>query len=215
MNEKQYVNAIVRKIKCGAMKRKDIKKQLLGEIYERREQGEEMTAIMERMGSPGEIAGGYNENMSDAEKKRYTINKILKILILVVLLGSIAAGAIRWAIPRQKDIAQSTVFNQDEVEEAMKRVVALLDSDDYETLKKEAIPEMQQVLTETGIGQAKKSLAKDWGERLQFGKIYTTELTQKNIHYAVGEITVGYENISVTYRITFNSEMLLAGLYIR
>ena len=50
MNEKQYVNAIARKIKCGGEKKKEIKKQLLMDIHLRKEQGEELEEIISHMG---------------------------------------------------------------------------------------------------------------------------------------------------------------------
>lgn len=215
MNEKQYVNAIVRKIKCSTAKRKDIKKQLLGEVCERENRGESMAGIVEQMGSPKEIAEGFNETISDAEKKKYSRNKRCKILCAVVLFIALAVFAISRGIPRQKDIEKSTFFDTEEVEASMKEIVSLLDAGDYEELRQKAIPEMQQVLTEETMEKVKEELAEDWGERLQFGKAYTTELVQGNLHYAVGEITVVYENVSATYRITFDSDMLLAGLYIR
>ena len=42
-----------------------------------------------------------------------------------------------------------------------------------------------------------------------------TEIVQGNTHMAVGEITVVYENITVTYRLSYDEEMRLAGLYVR
>lgn len=41
------------------------------------------------------------------------------------------------------------------------------------------------------------------------------EMAQGNQHFAVGEVTVAYENVSVTYRLTYDEDMLLAGLYVR
>ena len=63
--------------------------------------------------------------------------------------------------------------------------------------------------------QVKNDLSEDWGARRQFGAAYIAELEQQNAHFAVGEITVTYDNISVTYRLTFDSNMRLAGLYVR
>ena len=41
------------------------------------------------------------------------------------------------------------------------------------------------------------------------------ELVQGNTHLAVGEITVTYENVSATYRLTYDKDMRLAGIYVR
>ena len=61
----------------------------------------------------------------------------------------------------------------------------------------------------------KQILEEDWGERGQFGTAYIAELSQGNEHYAVGEIMVAYEKVNVTYRLTFDQDMRLAGLYVR
>ena len=61
----------------------------------------------------------------------------------------------------------------------------------------------------------RKQIAEDWGQRESFGVLYTMELVQGNEHFAVGEVTVSYENATVTYRLTYDREMQLAGLFIR
>ena len=79
----------------------------------------------------------------------------------------------------------------------------------------DAIPQMQPYLSETAMTEINRTISDDWGERTSFGTIYMTELTQMGKHLAVGEITVTYENVSVTYRLTYDKDMKLAGLYIR
>ena len=68
---------------------------------------------------------------------------------------------------------------------------------------------------EEAMAEVKKQISDDWGERQQFGTVYMSEIEQKNQHFAVGEIMVVYENVSVVYRLTYDEEMRLAGLYIR
>lgn len=97
----------------------------------------------------------------------------------------------------------------------MKDTVELLDAGDYTSLRENAILQMQTVLNEESMGSAKKQISDDWGERLQFGNAYIAEIVQQNTHYAVGEITVTYDNVSVIYRLTFDENMLLAGIYMR
>ncbi len=41
------------------------------------------------------------------------------------------------------------------------------------------------------------------------------ELIQMGQHFAVGEMTVTYENISATYRLTYDENMRFAGVYVR
>lgn len=61
----------------------------------------------------------------------------------------------------------------------------------------------------------RRTLSDDWGERKQFGAVYMVEVIQGNSHLAVGEMTVTYENVSVTYRLTYDEDMRFAGIYVR
>ena len=61
----------------------------------------------------------------------------------------------------------------------------------------------------------RKTLSDDWGERKKFGAVYMAEVIQGNKHLAVGEMTVTYENVSVTYRLSYDEDLRLAGIYVR
>ena len=61
----------------------------------------------------------------------------------------------------------------------------------------------------------RETFSDDWGERKQFGAVYMIEVIQANKHLAVGEMTVTYENVSVTYRLTYDEDMHFAGIYVR
>ena len=50
MDEKRYVNAVARKLKCGGKRKKEIKRQLLSDIQMRENQGERLEEIISRMG---------------------------------------------------------------------------------------------------------------------------------------------------------------------
>lgn len=215
MNEKQYVNAIARRIKCSGPKKKEIKKQLSADIALRTRQGESAQDIISRMGSVAEVADSFNETIPAAEQKQYLRNRLLKILLPVLLVLLFLVLTVYWILPKGKDIADSKYFNQEQVEAAMKYIVELLDTGDYAALQENSIPQMQSVLNEERMEQVKNDLSEDWGARRQFGAAYIAELEQQNAHFAVGEITVTYDNISVTYRLTFDSNMRLAGLYVR
>lgn len=215
MTAKQYVNAITRKIKCSSQKKKDIKKQLLLDINLRLEQGEPLTDIITQMGSVYEIADSFNENLSIREKNQYKRNKFLKIVIPTVLILAAFICLIYWAIPKGKNIESSTRFDKTQVEAAMKNTIELLDNEDYSALQENATAQMQPSLNAATIENAKKKISSQWGTRKQFGTVYISELVQMNTHYAVGEITVTYDNTSVTYRLTYNETMQLAGLYMR
>ena len=215
MNEKQYVNAIVRKIKCDGKRKKEIKKQLLTDISMRAKQGERLEDIISRMGTAKEIADGFNENISMGERKRYVRNKVLKIVIPIIAVLVFTALLVYWMLPKAADIERSKYFNKEQVEAAMKETIELLDAEDYAALQKNAIPQMESLLNAETMRDVRRTLSDDWGERKQFGAVYMVEMIQGNSHFAVGEITVTYENVSATYRLTYDEDMRFAGIYVR
>lgn len=215
MEAKKYVNAIARKIKCNGKKKKEIKKQLMMDIHMRMKQGERLEEIISQMGTVKEIADGFNENISLKEQRRYVRNKVLKIVVPIIAVLAFLILFVYWIFPKSIDIEQSKYFNKEQVEAAMKETIALLDTEDYIALQENAIPQMQSLLNTETRAEMRGTISDDWGERKQFGAVYMVELVQRNVHYAVGEVTVTYENVSVTYRLTYDKDMRLAGMYVR
>lgn len=215
MNVNNYVNKIVRKIKCSSARRKEIRKQLQMDIELRIQQGESLEQVMSQMGDIREIADSFNENISAVEKKKYTLKKILTIVaVVVVFLALIAIGIYR-ALPKSVAIEDSTYFDKQTVTEAVERAIILLDDEDYAKLQEEAIQQMQSVLNQATIDQARAQVTSDWGERQSIGTTYATEVIQNGEHYAIAQVTVSYENVNVVYTLTYDADMKLAGLYMR
>lgn len=215
MDEKRYVNAVARKLKCGGKRKREIKRQLLADMQARENQGERLDDIISRMGKAEEIAEGFNENISAEERKRYARNRVLKIVIPISLALFFLGMAGYWLFPKTVDIGKSRYFDKEEVEAAMKETVELLDAEEYAALQENAIPQMQSLLNAETRESMRKALSDEWGERKQFGAVYLLEVIQGNRHLAVGEMTVTYENVSVTYRLSYDEDMRLAGIYVR
>lgn len=215
MNAEQYVNAVVKKVRCGRERKKEIKKQLTADIETRMEQGEKPEEIIARMGTAREIADSFNETVPAKEQKQYARNRVLKLLLPIVVLLALLAVAAYWMLPKGHEIEKSDYFDKVQVEAAMKETVELFDAGDSASMQENAIPEMESFLTPEAIAEIKKQISENWGERQQFGTVYMSEVEQKNQHFAVGEIMVTYENVSVVYRLTYDTDMRLAGLYIR
>ena len=215
MDAQKYVKAIARKIKCSGKKKKEIKKQLMTDIQMRIKQGEQLEEIISQMGTVREIAEGFNENISEEEQKRFVRNRVLKIVVPVITVLILLVLLVYWMLPKSFDIAKSKYFNEEQVEAAMKETIELLDAGDYAALQERADSQMQSVLNDETMEQARGLLSDDWGQRQQFGAAYMAELVQGNKHFAVGEITVTYENVSATYRLTYDEEMRLSGIYVR
>lgn len=189
--------------------------QLLADIQERENQGERLEDIISRMGKAEEIADGFNENISAKEQKRYAVNRVLKVVIPIAVALFFLGMAGYWLFPKTVDIEKSRYFDKEEVEAAMKETVELLDAEEYAALQENAIPQMQSLLNAETRESMRKTLSDDWGERKQFGAVYMVEVVQGNRHLAVGEMTVTYENVSATYRLTYDEDMRFAGIYVR
>lgn len=215
MDEKRYVNAVARKLKCGGKRKREIKRQLLADIQARKNQGERLEDIISRMGKAEEIADGFNENISVEEQKRYAGNRVLKIAIPIALALFFLGMAVYWLFPKTVDIEKSRNFDKEEVEVAIKETIELLDAEEYAALQENAIPQMQSFLNAETRESIRKTLSDDWGERKKFGAVYMAEVIQGNKHLAVGEMTVTYENVSVTYRLSYDEDLRLAGIYVR
>ena len=132
------------------------------------------------------------------------------------------ARKIRCDGKKKKEIKRQLLMDIDmrmkqgeQVETAMKETIELLDAEDYAALQENAILQMKPVLNAETIDGIRGTLSDDWGERKQFGAVYMAELVQGNKHFAVGEITVTYENVSATYRLTYDEDMRFAGIYVR
>ncbi len=215
MNINQYVNKIAAKIKCSGSKKREIKKELLSDIQCRIEQGERFEDIVSQMGSIKEIADTFNENLSKKEKRIYTGKRVL---LVVMIAAALIAGLFLiayWNIPRTADIDNSEYFDKEQVENMIKQTVELLDTQDYDTLRENADKKMKKLLTKETMDAAKKAISGDWGDREKFGTVYMAEIVQGNKHYVVSEIMVVYENVSVVYRLTYDQDMKLVGVYVR
>lgn len=140
---------------------------------------------------------------------------MIKIALSAIAVIIILALILYWMLPKSFSIEQSKYFDKEQVEDAMRTTIELLDVQDYATIQENAIPQMQSVLNQETMENVRKQITEDWGQRESFGVLYTMELVQGNEHFAVGEVTVSYENATVTYRLTYDREMQLAGLFIR
>lgn len=208
MNRK-YINQIVRRLKCSRKRREEIKRQLLSEVDEERENS---TQALE---NALEIAEEFNNSFSEEEKKAYKKEKLLKIAGMVPVLIILVAGLIWWMIPKQIWLEDSKVFDVNVVEAQSKTVLDCFDRDDYETLKEMSDDKMREFLNNHDLKSDKPLIAEDWGKREEIGKVYMVELTQKGRKSAVVQMHVQYEHANVMYTISFNRDMELQGFWMQ
>lgn len=210
MSAEKYVENIVSKIKCTGEKKKEIKAQLLSDISMRMEQGEALEQIMESMGTAQEIADAFSRDLPDTEKK-IRRKKQIGVIIGAVILGVVLFGYyVWWAFPKPTDLV-----SEEDIADEVETVVELLNRNDFETLQRRAIEQMQNVLTRETIDKAREYIPGDWGEMQSMGSVHAQGYKQKGRLMVVTQVDVFYENVSVVYTITFDENGKLAGLYMR
>lgn len=145
----------------------------------------------------------------DARKKR---NRRLISIIAVLIVLSIVVFL---SMPKSVDISKSEYFTREQMEAAIKGTIELLDAGDYAALREKSNEEMQSVFNEETLQPAKKEISENWGELQDYGTMKITEVSKKDVRYVVGEVVVTYEQVSVTYRITYDQDLRVAGLYMK
>lgn len=215
MNAEKYANSIVKKIKCSRKKRAEIRKQILSDISIHTQNGEPLETIMDSMGTPEEIAGEFNRDLSEGERKAYKTGRIVKIILAILAMLFLLAGYAWWIFPKASEIGSSGKFTQEALEDKVTSVILLLDQNDFETLKMDASVEMQSVLEQESIDKARAVIGGDWGAMQAVGTIYAQEVKQHGKLYAVTQTVVIYSNVDVVYTISFDENMKLAGIYIK
>lgn len=215
MTAETYVNQIVKKVKCSRKKREEIRRQLLAEVSVAKEQGATLEKVMLQMGEPIAIAEEFNENLSGTERKKYRNAVTAKVIAGIVAAVAVFVVAVLWFLPRGAEIGNSGLYTEAAVEEQAKAVVEMLHAGDYEALQECSDKKMKAFVTEGTLDGAKKQVGTDWGAFQKFGKCYMQELKQQGKIYAVVQIYAAYENLGVTYTLSFDENMQLSGLYMK
>ena len=217
MNEKKYLRIIKKQLKCSSAKKKEIVRQIQSDIAIAMEHGKSIGDALNEIGNPADVVREFNDSMSNEEiargkkeKRRkiigISVGAVFLFILLIILLGY-------WVLPKTSNISESERFSEEKVTEQAKLIIQYLDNEDFEALK----PLMAQVLlrNESAIRDARAALSEDFGNFQSWGKFYIVEAEQLGQHIAVVDVSAVYENVSVTYRLSFNEEMLLVGLYMR
>ena len=74
---------------------------------------------------------------------------------------------------------------------------------------------MKEAVTSQMLEELKPVIGDDWGEYRGVGTAYMAEVSQRGKEYVIVQMNASYANVSVTYTLTFNSEMELVGFYMK
>lgn len=215
MTAEKYVSSIIKKLQCGKSRKSDIKKQLLSEIEERIDSGEKIDEVIKEMGSIKEVAESFNENFSDDERKLYRCNKGLKICLSIIAVLVVIIIGVTQLFPKTNSLDESNIFDKQQVEKTLIEAINRMDQQDYVTLQAMSNPQMESAFNEARMEDIINQFGGNFGERQSIGKIYSQEIVQSKQHYAVCQVTVSYVKISITYTISFDENMKIAGWYMK
>ena len=115
----------------------------------------------------------------------------------------------------QEQAAEQTPFDVQVVEQHVMATIARFEKDDVTGLQAEATTELRPHLTAEQISGAKAEYAPKWGARAGIGKPLMTAGKEGDKWYVICELAVGYKATAVVYRLTYDENMKLAGLFVR
>ena len=219
MTKQQYIKRVGRALECAPAKKGEILRQLDSDIGIALSEGRELPKILEEMGNPRALAGEFNESLDGEERgrgrRRKWVRRILCIFGALLAALAVAAGTVYWMLPKMSAIEDSRYFDAAKVRSSTEEVIRLFGEEEYGALEALASREMREVLEDTPLPGIRDFIGGDWGEPISMGNMYMAEIRERNRVYATAQVTVSYENVNVTYTISFNRQMELYGFYVR
>ena len=139
-----------------------------------------------------------------------------KISIIISIIFVVAAAtAIYFAMPKNKDLSESSIFDKAEVEALAGQVIDYINAEDYEGLRAMAVDEMADIMNQERMDEAKARVSEDWGAFQDVDSITTTEVNQRGKTAAVAYVAASYENVDIRYTFAFDEDLKLASLGIQ
>lgn len=216
MNEKAYAKAVARRLACSKARRDEFVRDLESDIAASLAEGETWEQVEARMGDPREVAYEFNEGLSEGElaagRKRRRLRAAGVAAVAVVVAVAVLAAA-WWVLPKATSPGAATGLDEQAAVERAREVVTLLDADDFDALRALSDDTMAEALSKEGIDQARAAVGENWGAFVSFGKAYVSDLTQGGVTGTVVRMAAVYENATVVYQISLNSDAQLIGIY--
>lgn len=151
--------------------------------------------------------------MESEEKK----NKNWIVVLGVVLILITIIGIVGYSIaPKTILLEESELFDKETVIQKAYEVIDLVSNDEHRILLDNYADEkLAEEVSITEIQDAKDSINPTWGTMIEIVKENYYEVGQSDTNYAMAIVDVGYENVTITYTLTFDIDMKLAGIYIK
>lgn len=208
MNEKEYVKKVLKKLPLQRNEKARLEEDLLQDIQSAMEEGESWENVQKRMGTPEQMAQEYCVQIGCSMKKR-------KKWPWIVMGVIIAAVIVFWLIiPKNYPLESSEYFDKQQVENWDKTVVKNLSDKNIDEIFSCSSEAFQKEITKEELLNYFTDL--NTGKFLRISQIESVE-TKSLLQgtFAVSEVTAQYENRSVIYIVSFDTDGKLAGLYMR
>jgi len=215
MTKQEYIRQVVKRLRCTKLKKSEIERQLESDIDIAVGDGRQLEDVLSEMGAPEVIAKEFNDNMDEREQKSAKRSRWITVSVVVVCFLAVVLGLIYWMVPKAREIEDSKVFSEAEVRAKSEEVIRLVSEGDEETLEGMMSEEVREALRGTSIAEIKRLVSEDWGALHGIGSPYMTEIRQMGERYALVQVNASYDNVGVTFTLSFNEEMELYGLYMK
>lgn len=211
MTKEKYLKDIMKYLYCSRQDKKKIYDDIDNDISIALE-NETLEDIIKRMGSAKEVADEFNHNLG--YKKSY--KKLwLCIGIIVLLIGGYFFYQ-RSNVPLIKDLSESQIFEQKVLDQQIDKVIECIDQKAYDQLVNDYFDQqLKDVLTAKELEEAVLSVDENLGKYEKIKDKETQIIVDDHQEYAVSEVLVQFEHRNVVFRLTFNENMKLSGIFMR
>lgn len=216
MKKETYIKEVEKSLLCRKEKKTEICRDLKSDIEAAMENGESWETVERRMGVPRELAAEFNENLSPQDKVTRS-NKKTIFLILAVIAALMIAGIafVASRFPKTAQIGDSGLFEEEAVRSRAMAVIELVSDDNWDVLIEDYCAEVFQANVSKEKLIEAKSLLGEWGAYDKITSEYMQEMASGGTTYAIVQTVVLYEKKSITFTLTFDTDMKLAGIYMK
>lgn len=140
---------------------------------------------------------------------------IVVLCSILVLIGIIMAVSVIFS-SKTTLLEESKLFDKENVKKNAQEVIGTVSTDDYSSLLTVyANEELATEVTMKKLLDAKNTINSDWGLMQQIVKEEYYAVENRKVTYAVAIMEVQYENVNITYTLSFDTDMKLAGIYLK
>lgn len=217
MEKQKYIKEIEKNLLCKNDKKVELCRELQSDIEAAIENGEPWEAVEKRLGAPKELAAELNESLPPKErtKQKKSPLKMTAILLTIAVIIIAAAVFIYSKLPIAKEIGSGNSFDKDAVSAQAETIIKLAGEEKWDELLEDYSDEILQTAEIKDALIAAKEVLAPWGAYQKITSEYMCAVKQGNTTMAVTQTTALFEDKSIIFTLTFNTDMKLVGIYMK